>query len=206
MARIGLLGGTFNPPHLGHLVCAMEARDQLGLDAVWLVPAAVPPHKAAPDDPGVEVRVQLCRLAAAEEPGLEVSRIDADRPGPSYTVDTLRALHDESPDDELTFIVGGDMAYSLGEWRAPEALLELARFAVAEREEVRRQDILDRLAGLRGVPERIDFFEMPRLDISSSLLRRRVAAGRPIRHLVPDAVAERIASLGLYRAGAKAWA
>ena len=98
------------------------------------------------------------------------------------------------------------MAHALPEWREPEAILDLARLAVAEREELRRQDILERLAGLRGVPDRIDFFDMPRLDISSSLLRRRVAAGRPIRHLVPDAVAERISSLGLYRVGETAWA
>jgi nicotinate-nucleotide adenylyltransferase len=204
--RVGLLGGTFNPPHVGHLVCAMEARDQLGLDAVRLVPAAVPPHKAGPDDPGPEVRLDLARLAAASEPGLEVDRIELDRSGPSFTVDTLRTLHERSPDDELTFIVGGDMAYALPQWREPETVLSLARFAVAERVEVRRQDILERLAGLAGVPERIDFFEMPRIDVSSSMLRSRVAAGRPIRHLVPEAVAERIQSLGLYRAEERAWA
>ena len=206
MARVGLLGGTFNPPHLAHLVCAMEARDQLGLDVVRLVPAGVPPHKEVAGDPGVEVRLELCGLAAAAEPGLEVSRVEANRPGPSYTADTLRALRDESPEDDLTFIVGGDMAYALPEWREPAAVLALARLAVAEREGVRRADILERLdsAGLEGAADRIDFFDMPRLDVSSSMLRRRVAAGRPIRHLVPPAVADRIASLGLYRV--EAWA
>jgi nicotinate-nucleotide adenylyltransferase len=206
MARVGLLGGTFNPPHIGHLVCAMEARDQLGLDVVRLVPTGVPPHKQVDADPGVEARVELCRLAAAGEPGLEVSRAEADRPGRSYTVDTLRALHDAAPGDELTFIVGGDMAHSLRSWHDPERLLSLARLGVAEREDVRRRDILDALEGLAGVPERVAFFDMPRLDVSSSLLRRRVAAGRPIRHLVPEAVADRIASLGLYRVGETAWA
>jgi nicotinate-nucleotide adenylyltransferase len=204
--KVGLLGGTFNPPHIGHLVCAMEARDQLGLDVVRLVVAAVPPHKEVVADPGVEVRLELCALAAGDEPRLEVSRIEADRGGPSYTADTLRALHEDAPEDELTFIVGGDMAYALPAWREPEVVLGLARLGVAEREGVRRGDILERLsaAGLPGVPERIDFFDMPRLDVSSSQLRRRVAAGRPIRHLVPDAVADRIASLGLYRV--EAWA
>jgi nicotinate-nucleotide adenylyltransferase len=206
VARVGLLGGTFNPPHVGHLVCAMEARDQLGLDVVRLVPAGYPPHKEVEADPGVEARVELVELAAAAEPGLEVSRVEADRPGPSYTVDTLRALHDEFPGDELTFIVGGDMAHALRAWREPEAILQLARLGVAEREELRRHDILEQLDGLAGVPERIAFFDMPRLDVSSSMLRRRVAAGRPIRHLVPAAVAERIAALGLYRVGATAWA
>ncbi len=199
MAAVGLLGGTVNPPHVAHLVCAMEARAQLGLDVVRLVPAGVPPHKEVPDDPGVEIRLQLCELAAASEPGLEVSRVEADRPGPSYTVDTLRALHDASPGDDLTFIAGGDQALGLPSWREPEALLSLARVAVAERDGVARSEILERCSGLRGAAERIVFFRMPRLDVSSTDLRRRVAAGRPIRHLVADAVAERIAALGLYR-------
>ena len=206
MARVGLLGGTFNPPHVGHLVCAMEARDQLGLDEVRLVVAASPPHKEVEHDPGAAVRAELAGLAAAEEPGLAVSTIELERPGPSYTVDTLRALHDEHPADELIFIVGGDMAHSLLSWKQPEAVLALARLGVAEREEIRRRDVCSVLSGLAGVPERLDFFDMPRLDVSSSLVRRRVAAGRPIRHLVPAAVAERVAALGLYRAGAPAWA
>ncbi len=206
MARVGLLGGTFNPPHVGHLVCAMEARDELGLDEVRLVVAATPPHKEVEHDPGADVRVELARLAAAVEPGLEVSTVELDRPGPSYTVDTLQALHDLHPADQLTFIVGGDMAHALLSWKQPEAVLRLARLGVAEREEIRRRDVCAVLSGLAGVPERLDFFDMPRLDVSSSLVRRRVAGGRPIRHLVPAAVAERIAALGLYRAGAPAWA
>ena len=206
MARVGLLGGTFNPPHIGHLVCASEARDQLGLDVVRLVPAAVPPHKEVRSDPGAAVRLELCRLAVAGDAGLEVSPIELGRPGPSFTVDTLRALHADAPEDELTFIVGGDQAHGLPAWREPEAVLELARLAVVEREEVGRRDVLARLDGLRGVPERVDFFDMPRLDVSSTLLRRRVAAGRSVRHLVPDAVAERIATLGLYGVEQAAWA
>jgi nicotinate-nucleotide adenylyltransferase len=197
MPRVGLLGGTFNPPHLAHLVCAMEARDQLSLDVVRLVPAAVPPHKEVLHDPGVEVRIELCERAAASEPGLEVSRIEADRPGPSYTVDTLRALHDAFPGDDLTFIVGGDQAIGLPTWREPENVLALARIGVTGRTEVDRQDVLDALGSLDV--SRVAFFAMPRLDVSSTLIRERVAAGRPIRHLVPAAVAERIASLGLYR-------
>ena len=196
--RVGLLGGTFNPPHVGHLVCAMEARDQLGLDAVRLVVAAVPPHKEVPDDPGVEVRLELCALAAASEPGLEVSRVEADRPGPSYTVDTLKGLHEDSPGDELTFIVGGDQALGLPDWREPEAVLSLARVAVANRGGTSRQDVLDRCAALDT--SRLDFFAMPRLDVSSTDLRARAREGRPLRHLVPVAVADRIAELGLYAA------
>jgi nicotinate-nucleotide adenylyltransferase len=184
----------------------MEAGDQLRLDEVRLVVAASPPHKRVEHDPGAAVRVELARLAAAQDPGLDVSTVELERPGPSFTVDTLRALHDQHPADQFTFIVGGDMAHSLLSWKQPEAVLELARFGVAEREEIRRRDVCDVLSGLEGVPERLDFFDMPRLDVSSSLVRRRVAAGRPIRHLVPAGVAERIAALDLYRAGAPAWA
>ena len=199
MARVGLLGGTFNPPHLGHLVCAQEARVQLGLDRVLLVPAAVPPHKAVEAEPGVEHRIAMCEAAVADDDRLGVSRADADRDGPAYTVELLRALHEATPGDELTFVVGGDMAYALPAWRDPEAIMALARLGVAEREGVRRADIAERLAGLAGAAGRIDFFSMPRLDISSSLLRRRASAGLPLRYLVPDGVADYVEREGLYR-------
>jgi nicotinate-nucleotide adenylyltransferase len=195
--RLGLLGGTFNPPHIGHLVCAQEALHELELDRLLLVPVHEPPHKGVEADPGVQHRVELCRRAVAGDERLEVSLVDAEFPGPSYTVDTLRRLHERCPGDDLTFIVGGDMAFSLPTWREPEAILELAELGVAEREGVRRADITERLDGLPV--ERVRFFDMPRLDISSSLIRRHVAAGRPIRHLVPDAVAQYIDQTGLYR-------
>jgi nicotinate-nucleotide adenylyltransferase len=204
MPRIGLLGGTFNPPHIGHLICAQEALLQLELERVDLVPVRQPPHKELEADPGVEARVELCRRAVAGDPRLGVSRVDADRPGPSYTVDTLRELHERAPEDLLIFIVGGDMAHSLPTWHDPEGVLALAELGVAEREGVRRSDILERVSGLRGAPERLRFFDMPRVDVSSSLIRRRAAAGLPVRYLVPDGVAEHIARSGLYRVGAPA--
>jgi nicotinate-nucleotide adenylyltransferase len=198
MSRLGILGGTFNPPHVAHLVCAQEARHQLGLERVLLMPVSMPPHKEAADDPGPAVRLELCRLAAADEEGVEVSTLEVDRGGPSYTVDTLREIHALQPGDDLTFIVGADMASGLPGWREPEAVLALATIAVAGRSGVESEDVLARLEPL-GARERIAFFDMPRLDISSSGIRRRVAEGAPIRHLVPPAVAERIAADGLYR-------
>jgi len=200
--RLGLFGGTFNPPHLGHLICAQEALLALGLDRVLLVPAGVPPHKAVPSDPGVQERVAMCEAAVAGDERLGVSRADADRDGPAYTVELLRALRAAAPADELWFVVGGDMAHSLPTWREPEAILGLARLAVAEREEVGREAIRARLAGLAGARERVAFFAMPRVDISSTLVRSRVAAGAPIRYLVPDAVAAHVARRGLYAAAA----
>jgi nicotinate-nucleotide adenylyltransferase len=198
MARVGLLGGTFNPPHLGHLVCAQEAHCALGLDRVLLVPAREPPHKAVEHDPGVEHRIAMCEAAVAGDPRLAVSLVDARRDGPAYTVDTLRELHAHAPGDELTFIVGGDMAHSLPTWREPEALLELAMLAVAERAGASRAGILERVSRLRGAADRLHFFDMPRIDVSSSLIRARLAADRPVRYLVPDAVAAYIEREGLY--------
>jgi nicotinate-nucleotide adenylyltransferase len=201
MGHIGILGGTFNPPHMGHLVMAQDALDQLELDRVVLMPVATPPHKEALEDPGAAARVDLCRLAVAGDERFEVSTLEVDRGGASFTVDTLRELHDLEPEHDLTFIVGGDMAQSLPAWREPEAVLALATLAVAEREGVRREDIARRLDPLHD-GDRVVFFDMPRIDISSSAIRRRVAEGRPIRYLVPDAVNEAIAERGLYRQAA----
>ena len=199
--RIGILGGTFNPPHVGHLICAQEAHAQLALDRVVLMPAARPPHKPVAADPGAEARHELCRLAVGADERFEVSRLELDRAGRSYTVDTLKALHDQHPQDDLTFIVGGDMARSLSTWREPAAVLELATLAVAERAGSEREDIRGELRGLGGATaERVRFFDMPRIDVSSSLVRERVATGRPIRYLVPDAVAAAIDRNGWYRA------
>jgi nicotinate-nucleotide adenylyltransferase len=195
--RLGLLGGTFNPPHIGHLVCATQALSALELDQVRFVPVHQPPHKEVHADPGVDHRVELCRRAVADDDRLSVSLIEAEVPGPSYTVDTLSRLHDRCPGDQLTFIVGGDMALSLPAWREPAAILSLATLGVAEREGVRRADIAERLADLGT--ENVRFFDMPRIDVSSSLIRRLVGLGRPIRYLVPDAVADYIAAEGLYR-------
>jgi nicotinate-nucleotide adenylyltransferase len=203
--RLGILGGTFNPPHLGHLVCAQEAHAQLDLDRVVLMPAHEPPHKRMePGGPDPEQRYELCRAAIGDDERLAVSRLELDRPGRSYTVDTLRALHAESndPQQQLIFIVGGDMARGLPTWREPEQLLALATIAVAERAGAAREDILGELrpltGGVDGGADRVRFFDMPRIDISSSMVRERVAAGRPIRYLVPDAVRDRIAQWGLY--------
>jgi len=198
MGDIGILGGTFNPPHMGHLVMAQEALDQLDLDRVVLMPVAVPPHKEAREDPGAAARLELCRLAVADDERFEVSTLEIERGGASFTVDTLRELHDVEPEHDLTFIVGGDMAQSLPAWREPESILRLARLAVAEREGVRREDIARRLEPLHD-GDRVVFFDMPRIDVSSSTIRRRVAEGRPVRYLVPDAVAAAIAVHGLYR-------
>ena len=195
--RVGVFGGVFNPPHLGHLILAQEAHDRLALDSLLLVPLGQPAHREIEADPGPEVRYEMCELAAAGDDRLVPSRIELDRSGPSFTVDTLRELHARSPDDELFLLIGGDQAAALRGWHAAEELLTLARVAVAERDEWRREDIVERLAGLPGCDD-IAFFDMPRIEISSTLVRRRVRARRPIRYLVPDPVAALIAERNLY--------
>src|SRR4051812_23179820 len=137
----------------------LEALDQLHLDRVLLMPVAQPPHKEAPSDPGADVRLELCRLALAGEDRVEVSDLEIERGGASYTVDTLRALHERDPEHSLTFIVGGDMAYSLPSWREPEAVLTMARLAVAERDGLRREGIAQRPPPLPP-RHRAGFFDM----------------------------------------------
>jgi nicotinate-nucleotide adenylyltransferase len=195
--RVGILGGTFNPPHLGHLICAQEAFVQLGLDRVVLMPAGRPPHKPLDAEPGAGHRLELCRHAVASDPRLSVSDLEVKRPGPSYTVDTLEQLHSRTPDSELFLIVGGDVAAGLPSWRDPERVLSIARLAVAKRRGTARTAVDTALAGLPG-GDRAEFFRMPRIGISSTMVRQRVRARQPITYLVPDAVAEYIEEHRLY--------
>ena len=185
------------------MVCAQEALAGSGSTACCCSPSTRRRTSSSRTSPGVEHRLELCRLAAAGAEGIEVSSIEADRPGPSFTIDTLRSLHERDPGDELTFIVGADQALGLPGWREPAAMLELAELGVAGREGVSEADVLERLATLPGAAARVRFFSMPRIDISSSMIRARVAEGRPLRWLVPDAVADYIAEHGLYGAVAR---
>ncbi|HEV2771670.1 MAG TPA: nicotinate-nucleotide adenylyltransferase [Thermoleophilaceae bacterium] len=197
--RLGILGGAFNPPHLGHLVCAQEAGVRLELDRVLLVPVGEAPHREVDEDPGGETRLELCRAATIDDDWLGCSRVEVDRAGPSYTVDTLRALREEREGEELVLILGADQAIELRGWREPESVLGLAEVAVVERADLGAEAVRARVEGLAGA-DRLEFFSMPRIDVSSTLVRRRVADGLPVRYLVPEAVASLIAERGLYRA------
>jgi nicotinate-nucleotide adenylyltransferase len=201
--RIGIYGGVFNPPHHGHLVAAQEAHSQLALDVVLWIPVGDAPHRVVESDPGAEVRFELVELAIGADERFRASRIEIDRDGPSYTSDTLRELRERGPDDELFLILGGDQAVSLPTWHEREEVLGLATIAVFERATTSRNAIGIKLARLRGV-ERLRFLEMPRIDISSTMVRRRAAQGRPIRYLVPDKVADFIGAHSLYGASAPA--
>jgi nicotinate-nucleotide adenylyltransferase len=195
--RLGILGGTFNPPHLGHLICAQEAYLQLGLDQVMLIPARIPPHKPVEDEPGAEHRLALCRLAVEGDDRFTVSEVEIDRTGPSYTVDTLEELHSQAPDNELFLILGGDVAAGLPYWREPERVLSFATVAVAKRRGTSKSAVDQALSSIRG-GDRVQFFRMPRIGISSTQVRRRAKAGVSIKYIVPDAVASYIEEHGLY--------
>ena len=175
-----------------------EAYWQLGLDRVWLMPAGEAPHKAIEQDPGGDERYLMCDLAAWGAEWLDASHAEIDRPGPSYTVDTLRALRRERPGDEIFWLLGADQAAGLAGWREPEEVLRLARLAVARRAGVGEEELRHALSGLAG-GERVRMFEMPSIDVSSTVVRARVAAGRPFRFFVPERVAQRIEERGLYR-------
>jgi nicotinate-nucleotide adenylyltransferase len=198
--RVGLLGGLFSPPHHGHVIAAQEARIQLDLDEVWLLPVANPPHREMdPDtDPGDELRLNMCRLAIIGQPGLQVSTIEVDRGGTSYTVDTLESLAESNPDTEFTLIIGADQAMAFGNWRDPERIGALAEIAVATRVDHDRAQALSEVTRATGgkEPRGID---MPRVDISSSLIRERLIGGATVAHLVPAGIAELIEEKELYR-------
>jgi nicotinate-nucleotide adenylyltransferase len=201
--RVGILGGAFNPPHVGHLCLAQEAHARLGLDRVLLVPFGQAPHRVLDADPGAPERLLLAQLAAGDDERLAVSAIEVDRPGPSYMADTLIQLREIEPAAELTLILGADQALRLRSWHEPERVLGMARLAVADREGVGRDDVAAALEGLPGA-DAIEGFPLPRIEVSSTLVRERVAAGLPIRYLVPDAVADRVATAGLYSAASTA--
>jgi nicotinate-nucleotide adenylyltransferase len=213
VTRIGILGGTFNPPHLGHLAVAAHAYAELGLKRVLLMPACVPPHKRGTEDPGPEHRLGMCRLLVKDAPGLSVCALEIEREGPSYTVDTLRAIHASHPDAQLTFILGADTASTLPSWREPVELLGLADLAVAAREGSGREGVRDILApllaarppggGRRSATE-VRFLSMPVTEVSSSAARERVGRGEPIEDLVGTGVAGYIAEHGLYRSPSRA--
>lgn len=163
------------------------------------MPLGEAPHRELAEDPGREVRAWLCERAVAGDPRLSVCRVEVDRGGPSYTRDTLRLLRELAPGDELTLVLGADQAAELPSWHEPEEVLGLARIGVASRAGLEREAVLGRLDALPAAG-RLDFFDMPRIDVSSSLVRERVACGRPIRYLVPEEVVGAIAAEGLYAA------
>ncbi len=194
--RLGLFGGSFDPVHLGHLLAASESADRLGLDRVEFVTAARPPHKRPVASP--EARHEMVVLAVGRDARFFASRLELDYPGPSFTVDTLRRARRRWPEAELFFITGADAYRDVETWKEPEALFELATMVAVTRPGYD----LKRLAPF--FRERVRVLEIPGYEVSSTEIRRRVAAGRSIRYLVPFEVEVYIEKHGLYRSGKRA--
>jgi len=196
--NLGVMGGTFDPVHLGHLAVAEEAREVLDLERILFVPAGQPPHKPAGEVTSIEHRLAMVELAIADNRAFELSRIEVDRPGPSYTVDTLETL--AAGGDRVTVILSAETFAELPTWHEPWRLFEAARVAVAPRWGYPAPDPDWLAATFPGREDRVSYLEGPRLGVSSTALRARVAAGRSIRYLVPQPVAAYIAANNLYTA------
>jgi len=192
--RIGVMGGTFDPIHHGHLVAASEVQSVFDLDEVVFVPTGQPWQKDDLDVSPAELRYLMTVVATASNPRFTVSRVDVDRPGPTYTIDTLRDLREQYPDSDLFFITGADALAQILSWKAVDELFELAQFVGVNRPG-------HELSG-DGLPaERVSLMEVPAMAISSTACRQRVRAGEPVWYLVPDGVVQFIAKYRLYRPG-----
>jgi len=198
--RLGLFGGTFDPPHFGHLIVAQDAAERLSLDRLLFVVAALPPHKLGEDLAPSELRLQMVREAVARNSLLGVSDVELTREGPSYSVDTLRHYRSELPEAELIFLIGADQLAEFHEWQEPEAVGQLATLVAVARKGVYPQEVppLDMPHGIRVEFKQI---EVTRVDISSTEIRERVRSGRSIQYMVPREVRTIIESNRLYQDG-----
>lgn len=201
--QLALMGGTFNPVHVGHLRLGLEAIERLGADRLVLMPCASPPHKRPRDLADAEHRLAMCRLAARQDRRVEVTDIELRRQGPSYTVDTLRQWHAERPGNALVLLIGADMLRDLAKWREVEQVVRLARVVTLPRPDAP----LGRLPALRDrigdeATDRIlgdVLSSLGQVDVSSTEIRSRLARGQPVTGMVPPAVEQYIAEHGLYR-------
>ncbi len=218
--RLGIFGGTFDPVHFGHLLLAECCREQCGLDAIWFTPAHIPPHKQHDAiTPGRE-RAEMLELALAGNAAFSVCRLELECAGVSYTVDTLEAIQRENPARELTLLLGADSLADLPHWKDPRRICELATLAIARRSESGPVEAVQSDEGPpnTGSPDQLDTrpleqaigpeaaaglriarVELPRIDLGSRDLRRRIAAGASIRYRTPRAVEKYIETAGLYR-------
>lgn len=199
MPSIGIFGGTFDPPHLGHLTLATEARAQLGFDRLFWVLTPDPPHKKNQPIAPLEHRLAMLKLAIADDPSFELSTVEMDRPGPHYAVDTVEILADQNPGVELVYLMGGDSLRDLPAWHRPADLIAALRFLGVMR---RPGDAIDLSAlekAIPGLTDKVRFVEAPLLDIAAHEIRARAAEGRPFRDFLTPGVYSYIVEHNLYR-------
>jgi nicotinate-nucleotide adenylyltransferase len=202
--RIGIFGGTFDPIHLGHLILAEQCREQAKLDQVWFVPAARPPHKQDQSLTSFDRRTEMLALAIAGQPAFRVDDLERRRPGPSYTIDTLAAIHARQPDDELFLLAGSDVLPDLAHWHEPRRIVELATLLIVARPGWALWPQEQLVTALQlPAPESLRFqvVHAPLIALSSRDLRLRVAQHRSLRYLVPPAVDAYIHAHRLYEDG-----
>jgi nicotinate-nucleotide adenylyltransferase len=196
--KIGILGGTFDPPHLGHLIIAEQAFAQLGLDKVWFAPVGQPPHKDQSKVTPVNHRLEMTRLAIQDNPHFELSRVDVDRPAPFYITTLFEMLVNRQPSFEWYLIAGGDSLAQLPNWYRPERLLELVKLAVAHRDTT-QQDLSQLIKVLPGIDQRVIWLDSPLIDLASRDIQRRVRMKLPLRYMLPAEVICYIESTHLYQ-------
>ena len=196
--RIGLFGGTFDPPHLGHLILASEAHSQLELTRLLWTLTPEPPHKQDQPITSIEHRLAMVNLAIADNPSFELSRLELDRPGPHYTLDTVRILADQNPDAEIVPIIGGDSLHDLPTWHRPKELLYACHWVGVMRRPGEETDLQALERELPGISSKVHYVDAPLLEIASREIRSRIAAGRPFRYYLPEPVYEYIEQHHLY--------
>jgi nicotinate-nucleotide adenylyltransferase len=197
--KLGVLGGTFDPVHRGHIRVAGEAKKALGLARVLLVPAGQPMSKVDRPITAAGHRLAMLRLAVKGRPGLVVSTIDLERPGPTYTVDTLAALRQEyGANTEIYFILGWDSLAQLPDWHEPPRLIKLCRLAAVPRPGIPRPDMASLERQIPGLSDNVIFLKGPHVDVSATEIKEALARGKPVGRLVPGPVAEYIHKNGLY--------
>jgi len=197
--RIGIFGGTFDPPHVGHLILAAEAQDQLRLDRLLWVLTPDPPHKQDQSISPLAIRMKLLMAAIGDNPSFELCRVDMDRPGPHYAVDTVKILKEQYPSAEFFYLIGGDSLHDLPTWFQPRRLIELIDGLGVMRRPGDQVDLRNLEQKIPGLSAKICFIEAPLLEISARQIRQRIAAGRAYRYYVPPAVFRLIEELKLYR-------
>ncbi|MCM3566542.1 nicotinate-nucleotide adenylyltransferase [Neobacillus mesonae] len=187
MKKVGILGGTFNPPHIGHLLIASEVQNSLNLDEIWFMPNHVPPHKKMPESVKDEERLHMLELAVSDNPAFQVQPIELKREGPSYTVETMKVINETYQNIQFFFIIGADMIEYLPKWHKIDELVNLVQFVGVERPNYHRETEYPVL-----------YVDVPAIDVSSSMIRDRFKNGKTVRYLLPDRVIAYIEENHLY--------
>jgi len=197
--RIGIFGGTFDPPHVGHLILAEECRTQLSLDLLLWVVTDNPPHKRYTNVSPIQDRFMLVEKAIQGNPSFRTSRVDIDRPGPHFAIDTVNILKEEYPGAEMYYLMGGDSLHDLPTWNKPQQFIDLCDGIGVMRRHADQVDLSALEKVLHGISEKVKIVEAPILEISSKQIRQRIAEGMGYRYYLRDAVYQAVCELGLYR-------